>query len=180
MKNDLAAKGASFAFERARLKELELKVEQQNEMNVALQQKIDSIFSQFPAPSSVDNKDKTAVAAAAIPKSCADLRYLGHTINGLYLIMGTDKVETVFCDFTVPLPSDPSKITFQVFTSNLQLYKIINHKINKINDDAVFSQISRRGLDKLTSNRRPFISTFREIVRFSTQQIRRFLLMLKD
>ena len=177
MKDDLAAKGASFAFERARLKELELKVEQQNEMNIALQQKIDSIFSQFPAPSSVDNKDKTAVAAAAIPKSCADLRYLGHTINGLYLIMGTDKVETVFCDFTVPLPSDPSKITFQVFTSNLQLYKIINHKIN---DDAVFSQISRRGLDKLTSNRRPFISTFREIVRFSTQQIRRFLLMLKD
>ena len=93
----------------ARLEELESKMTQQQEVNVALQQKIDSLFSIFPSHSSVDNKDKTAVAAAAMPKSCADLRYYGQNINGLYLIMGMGKVETVFCDFSV-LSSDPSKL----------------------------------------------------------------------
>ena len=82
-------------------------------MIVALQQqKIKEILAnplQFPSSSAKSN-DKTAVAAAAgMPKSCEDLRYLGHTANGL---MGTKQVETVYCDFTA-LPSDPSKITFK-------------------------------------------------------------------
>ena len=104
MKDLLAAKDV-------RLEELESKMTQQQEVNVALQQKIDSIFLNYPAHSTVDNKDKAAVAPAAMPTSCAELRYFGQTINGLYLIMGTDKVETVFCDFSV-LPSDPSKLNF--------------------------------------------------------------------
>ena len=108
------------------LKTLELKVEEleaenqkQEEKIVALQKKMNERPANSPLsqlsihPSGADDSNnKTAVAAAAMPKSCADLRYLGHTINGLYLIMGTEKVETVFCDFTVPLPSDPSKINF--------------------------------------------------------------------
>ena len=121
MKDLLAAKDA-------RLEELESKITQQQEVNVALQQKIDSLFSNFPTHSTVDNKVKTAVAAAAMPKSCAELRYLGHVASGLYLIMGTDKVETVFCDFSV-LPTNPSKITFQIFTFNLQIPKLFNISI---------------------------------------------------
>ena len=85
-------------------------------MIVALQQqKIKEILAnplQFPSSSAKSN-DKTAVAAAAgMPKSCEDLRYLGHAASGLYLIMGTKQVETVYCDFTA-LPSDPSKIAFK-------------------------------------------------------------------
>ena len=45
--------------------------------------------------------------------------------------MGTDKVETVFCDFSF-IPSDPSKINFQVFTSHLEIHKLINKtQLNK-------------------------------------------------
>ena len=133
MKDALAAKDASFAesfaFERARLNQLEAKVTQletlelivQQQKKIATLQQNDERLSNSPpsqsiAPqfaihptSSVDSNDKTAVAAAAMPKSCADLRYFGHAASGLYLIMGTDKVETVYCDFTA-LPSDPSKI----------------------------------------------------------------------
>ena len=108
------------------LKTLELKVEEleaenqkQEEKIAALQQQMNqrpaiSIPSQF-ATHPISSSDKTAVAAAPMPKSCADLRYLGHSSNGLYLIMGTEKVETVFCDFAAALPSDPSnKINFNI------------------------------------------------------------------
>ena len=114
MKEVLAARDA-------RLKALEETVQQQQSKIVALQQQINERpANSFPShfamhPSSADSNDKTAVAAAAIPMHCADLRYLGHTINGLYLIMGTEKVETVFCDFAAALPSDPSnKINFNI------------------------------------------------------------------
>ena len=53
-------------------------------------------------------------AVTGLPKSCADFRYLGHAASGLYLIAGTEKVETVYCDFTA-LPNDLSKITFSVY-----------------------------------------------------------------
>ena len=112
------------------LETLELKVQKQEEEIVALRQDkrpANSFLSQLSIhPSGADdNNEKTAVAAAPMPKSCADLRYLGHTINGLYLIMGTEKVETVFCDFSL-IPSDPSKINFQLIISNLQIHKFLN------------------------------------------------------
>ena len=45
-----------------------------------------------------------------IPSSCKDLQLLGHELNGLYSIkrfqpannQGTNKIETVFCDFQSP------------------------------------------------------------------------------
>ena len=122
MKNALAAKDASFTFERTRLEELESKVtllkgtvQQQQSIIVALQNQINerpanSHLSQFDIHPSSDGGNRTAVAATGMPQSCADLQYMGHAASGLYLIMGTDKVETVYCDFTA-LPSDPSKIT---------------------------------------------------------------------
>ena len=47
------------------------------------------------------------VALNGMPKSCADLFWIGHTINGLYSVMGTEHVETVYCNFSA-LPSSPS------------------------------------------------------------------------
>ncbi|KAI9563553.1 hypothetical protein GHT06_011017 [Daphnia sinensis] len=41
-----------------------------------------------------------------IPGSCADLQSVGNTRSGLYSIMGTQQVETVYCDFTKDI-NDP-------------------------------------------------------------------------
>ena len=113
---ELEAKMTQLETLELKVEELEAENQKQEEKIAALQQQMNqrpaiSIPSQF-ATHPISSSDKTAVAAAPMPKSCADLRYLGHSSNGLYLIMGTEKVETVFCDFTVPLPSDPSKINF--------------------------------------------------------------------
>ena len=35
----------------------------------------------------------------AMPSSCEDLWRMGHTLNGLYSVVGPVKIETVFCDF---------------------------------------------------------------------------------
>ncbi|XP_046458714.1 uncharacterized protein LOC124205362 isoform X2 [Daphnia pulex] len=35
-----------------------------------------------------------------MPSSCKELKLIGHTLNGLYSVMGNQSVETVFCDFT--------------------------------------------------------------------------------
>ena len=106
---------------KAKVARLQLKVDemknenqQQQSLVVSLQQQIgeypaNSLPSQFHVPSKIDHDDKTPVAATGTPKSCEDLRNNGHTANGLYLIMGTEQVETVNCDFTA-LPTDPSKI----------------------------------------------------------------------
>ncbi|KZS11462.1 putative C1q and tumor necrosis factor-related protein 2 [Daphnia magna] len=39
-------------------------------------------------------------ATATIPRSCADVQCNGHTVSGMYSIMGNTSVEMVFCDFT--------------------------------------------------------------------------------
>ncbi len=51
-----------------------------------------------------------------MPKSCAELWRLGHTLSGLYSVMGTKFVETVYCDFT-KLPNDPGTLllVFEIF-----------------------------------------------------------------
>jgi hypothetical protein len=45
------------------------------------------------------------VAVTGMPKSCEDLWRIGHTLSGLYSVMGTAMVENIYCDFT-KLPSD--------------------------------------------------------------------------
>ena len=112
------------AAKEARLEALELKVEQQQEMIAALQKKnnerpANSIYSK-PIPSDVDGNERNPdnlvhPVAATMPKSCADLSFMRHTLNGFYLIMGSTQVETVFCDFSTS-PSDPSMQQLHIFT----------------------------------------------------------------
>jgi hypothetical protein len=45
------------------------------------------------------------VVVYGMPSSCEELWHIGHTLNGLYSVMGSTKVESIFCDFT-KLPSD--------------------------------------------------------------------------
>jgi hypothetical protein len=45
------------------------------------------------------------VAVTGMPSSCEDLWRSGHTLSGLYSVMGATKIETVFCEFA-KLPGD--------------------------------------------------------------------------
>lgn len=45
------------------------------------------------------------VAVNGIPKSCQDLWRIGYTLSGMYNVMGTTMVESVYCDFT-KMPND--------------------------------------------------------------------------
>ncbi len=47
------------------------------------------------------------VAVNGMPTSCEDLWKIGHTLSGLYSVMGAEMVETIYCDFT-KLPTEPS------------------------------------------------------------------------
>ncbi len=102
---------------KAQLVQLEKKVQQQESLIAALQ-KTERSSSGYrkSVPSSVEKlvPDLTPSAVTGMPKSCADLRYMGHTANGLYLTLGTEQIETVFCDFT-QLPSDPSTLTINTY-----------------------------------------------------------------
>ncbi|XP_046646354.1 uncharacterized protein LOC124336548 [Daphnia pulicaria] len=46
-----------------------------------------------------------SVTLTGLPKSCQDLWLIGHTLNGFYSVMGSVKMESVYCDFT-KLPDD--------------------------------------------------------------------------
>jgi hypothetical protein len=52
-----------------------------------------------------------------LPKSCVDLKIMGHTLSGMFLIKGVKTVETVFCDFTLAT-TDPSKLQYGTFYLN--------------------------------------------------------------
>jgi hypothetical protein len=52
------------------------------------------------------------MAVTGMAKSCEDLWWIGHTLTGLYSVMGTAMVENVYCDFT-KLPSEAG-----VYSSN--------------------------------------------------------------
>ena len=56
-----------------------------------------------------------------MPTSCADLRIIGHILNGFYLIKGAKNIETVYCDFT-QLQSDISK-SYTVSSYTYTAYK---------------------------------------------------------
>jgi chromosome segregation ATPase len=51
--------------------------------------------------------NQSAVAINGLPSSCADLKIIGHIWPGIYSVMGSAMMESVYCDFN-KLPSDPS------------------------------------------------------------------------
>jgi hypothetical protein len=68
------------------------------------------------------------VAVTGMPTSCEDLWRMGHTLSGLYSVLGIAMVESVYCDFA-KLPSDAGKFkyvmieTFQNFHLSFFLFK---------------------------------------------------------
>ncbi|KAI9563670.1 C1q and tumor necrosis factor-related protein 3 [Daphnia sinensis] len=45
-------------------------------------------------------EDSNSIDIGRMPSSCTDLALIGHTHSGLYSVMGTKSIETVYCDFT--------------------------------------------------------------------------------
>jgi hypothetical protein len=91
------------------VKTLEAKVEQQDSL-------FKTCFSreknERPAAAATDSvpssNNPSAVAINGLPSSCGDLKMIGHTLSGIYSVMGSAKMESVFCDFT-KLPGDAGK-----------------------------------------------------------------------
>ena len=50
------------------------------------------------------------VTVSGMPRSCLDLWRIGHILSGLYSVMGTRMVESVYCDLT-KIPSDAGKVS---------------------------------------------------------------------
>ena len=48
------------------------------------------------------------VSVSGMPKSCTDLWKIGHTLSGIYSVMGSAYVETVYCDFA-KLPNEQGR-----------------------------------------------------------------------
>jgi hypothetical protein len=87
--------------------QLEVKIEQQESLNK-------NHFSReknerTTAPDSVPiSNNQSAIAINGLPSSCEDLKMIGHIWSGIYFVMGSAKMESVYCDFT-KLPSDAGK-----------------------------------------------------------------------
>ncbi len=100
--------------------DLTLKVIQLEAKNVQLEVKIgkleakveqqDSLFQNYfsreknertaAATDSIPiSNNPSAVAINGLPSSCADLREIGHIWSGIFSVMGSAKMESVYCDF---------------------------------------------------------------------------------
>jgi hypothetical protein len=100
-----------------KIEKLEAKVEQQDSLyqNYFSREKNERTATDFVP---IGN-NQSAVAINGLPSSCADLNTIGHTLSGFYSVMGSAKMESVYCDFT-KLPDDAGKcLAFhELFSSN--------------------------------------------------------------
>ena len=106
----------------SKVTELEAKdVQMQNKMNeselknVEMRDKIaqqDSLLSDLLIRKSAPMRtNQSPVAINGLPTSCADLKIIGHIWPGIYSVMGSTMMESVYCDFS-KLPSDPGNCFF--------------------------------------------------------------------
>jgi hypothetical protein len=80
---------------------LEAKVEQQDSLLTSLlREKNERRAAATDSVPIINNQ--SAVSINGLPSSCADLREIGHNLNGIYSVMGSAKMESVYCDFTKP------------------------------------------------------------------------------
>ena len=95
---------------------LEAKVEQQDSLLTSLLRE----KNERTAAAATDSVPSypSAVAINGLPSSCADLKMIGHIWSGFYSVMGSAKMESVYCDFT-KLPDDAGK--FFRFSRIIQL-----------------------------------------------------------
>jgi hypothetical protein len=84
----------------AKVTVMEAKIEQQDSLLTSLLREKNerTAAATYSVPSS---NNPSAVAINGLPSSCADLKLIGHTLNGFYFVMGSAKMESVFCDSAI-------------------------------------------------------------------------------
>jgi hypothetical protein len=93
--------------------ELKAKVQQQDSLLTSIlrekNERTVATDSDSSLTSNNQNNLESAVAINGLPSSCDHLKMMGHIWNGIYfVIMGTAKIESVYCDFT-KLPNDAGR-----------------------------------------------------------------------
>ncbi|KAI9563566.1 hypothetical protein GHT06_011030 [Daphnia sinensis] len=88
---------------------LEAQLQQQNPHSPV------AIGSSDTSPTVFDESKHQPRSINGMPSSCGDLQMIGHTLNGLYSIVGLREVETVYCDFNKPVgdPGFQTRIGYQ-------------------------------------------------------------------
>jgi hypothetical protein len=100
---------------------LEAKVEQQDSLLTSLSQEKNDRTAAATGYVPISN-NQSAVAINGLPSSCADLKMIGHIWSGIFSVMGSAKMESVYCDFT-KLPDDEGKFfTFHVIHLQLSIF----------------------------------------------------------
>ncbi len=57
------------------------------------------VVNQQPSRKSLARDRITGLSGIQYPTCCNDLLNMGHTLSGVYSVIGNQSVETVFCDF---------------------------------------------------------------------------------
>ncbi|XP_046638325.1 uncharacterized protein LOC124316430 [Daphnia pulicaria] len=84
----------------AKVTVLEAKVEQQDSLLTSLLREKNECTAEATDSIPISNYP-SAVAIPGIPSSCADLREIGHIWSGIFSVMGSAKMESVYCNFTL-------------------------------------------------------------------------------
>jgi hypothetical protein len=93
----------------AKVTVLEAKVEQQDSLLTSLlREKNERTAATTTNSVPINNNQSAVVAINGLPSSCGDLKMIGHTLSGFHSVMGSAKMESVYCDFT-KLPEDAGK-----------------------------------------------------------------------
>ena len=86
-----------------KMAELEAKVQKQDSLLISLLREKNEHITAVDFDFAPINQ--STVAINGLPSSCADLKMIGHIWSGIYSVMGSAMMESVYCDFT-KLPSD--------------------------------------------------------------------------
>ncbi len=92
-----------------KIEKLGAKVEQQDSLlSFFLREKNERTAATDFKSVPISNNQSAVVAINGLPSSCGDLKMIGHIWSGFYFVMGSAKMESVYCDFT-KLPDDAGK-----------------------------------------------------------------------
>jgi hypothetical protein len=107
---------------RAKVTVLEAKVEQQDSILTSLLREKNERTAAAATDSVPISNNQSAVAINGLPSSCEDLRTIGHIWSGIFSVMGSAKMESVYCNFTL-LTDDAGKcFTFHVIQLQLSIF----------------------------------------------------------
>ena len=106
--NELKAKDVQM---QNKMNELELKDVQMRDIIAQQDSLLSDLLREKNERTASAAANQSAVAINGLPTSCADLKIIGHIWPGIYSVMGSTMMESVYCDFS-KLPSDPGNCFF--------------------------------------------------------------------